>query len=216
MTSMIRPIIPRLPNFYEITASNQIAFIVTSTLMLISVVLVALLVGRFAAGKYDGNKKKTALCFIGITALMTILLLCFFGCAATTVKGVILCLVLVFSSYEDIKKRECDDYLHLMVVIAAFIGTELSSIPNMVISAMFAGGLMLLTMLITKSNIGGADIKMAAACSFLLGLNRGVIGLLVGMILAVVFNIFKKDKKKGFPMIPYLAVGYMAAYFIQV
>ena len=205
MTAMIRPIIPHLPYFYEIDASNRIAFIVSSVVILISVVLVALLVGRYAAGKFDGNKKKTALCFIGITALMTILLLCFFGCAATTVKGVILCLVLVFSSYEDIKKRECDDYLHLMVVIAAFIGTELSSIPNMV-----------LTMLITKSNIGGADIKMAAACSFLLGLNRGVIGLLVGMILAVVFNIFKKDKKKGFPMIPYLAVGYLAAYFIQV
>ena len=32
--------------------------------------------------------------------------------------------------------------------------------------------------------------------AFLLGLNRGVIGLLVGMILAVVFNVFKKDKKK--------------------
>ena len=209
MTAMICPIIPHLPYFYEIDASNRIAFIVSSVVMLISVVLVALLVGRYAAGKFDGNKKKTALCFIGITALMTILLLCFFGCAAITVKGVILCLVLVFSSYEDIKKRECDDYLHLMVVIAAFIGTELSSIPNMFISAMFAGGLMLLTMLITKSNIGGADIKMAAACSFLLGLNRGVIGLLVGMILAVVFNVFKKDKKKGFPMIPYLAVGYI-------
>lgn len=135
MTSMIRPIIPRLPNFYEITASNRIAFIVTSTLMLISVVLVALLVGRFAAGKYDGNKKKTALCFIGISAFVTILLLCFFGCAATTVKGIILSLILVFSSYEDIKKRECEDYLHLMVVIAAFIGTELSSLPNMIMSA---------------------------------------------------------------------------------
>ena len=75
---------------------------------------------------------------------------------------------------------------------------------------------MLLTMLISKSNVGGADIKMAAACSFLLGLSRGVIGLLAGMILAVVVNVFKKDKKKGFPMIPYLAAGYMAAYFIQV
>ena len=103
-----------------------------------------------------------------------------------------------------------------MIVIAAFIGTDLSSIPNMFFSALFAGGIMLITMLITKSNIGGADIKMAAACCFLLGLSRGIIGLLAGMILAVVFNIFKKDKKKGFPMIPYLAVGFMTAYFAQV
>ncbi|MBQ6183300.1 MAG: prepilin peptidase [Clostridia bacterium] len=210
---MIRPILPR---FYEIDLTNKVGFIVSTVLMTLSVVLIALLVGRFAAGKFDGNKKKTALCFIGVTALTTLALICFFGCAATTVKGIVLSLILVFSSYEDIKKRECDDYLHLMIVIAAFIGTDLSSIPNMLLSGLFAGGLMLLTMLITKSNIGGADIKIAAACSFLLGLSRGVIGLLAGMILAVVVNVFKKDKKKGFPMIPYLAAGYMAAYFIQV
>ena len=69
MTAMIRPIIPHLPYFYEIDASNRIAFIVSSVVMLISVVLVDLLVGRYAAGKFDGNKKKTAICFIGITAL---------------------------------------------------------------------------------------------------------------------------------------------------
>lgn len=210
---MIRPILPR---FYEIDLTNKVGFIVSTVLMTLSVVLIALLVGRFAAGKFDGNRKKTTLCFIGVTALTTLALICFFGCAATTVKGIVLSLILVFSSYEDIKKRECDDYLHLMIVIAAFIGTDLSSIPNMLLSGLFAGGLMLLTMLITKSNVGGADIKMAAACSFLLGLSRGVIGLLAGMILAVVVNVFKKDKKKGFPMIPYLAAGYMAAYFIQV
>lgn len=210
---MIRPILPR---FYEIDLTNKVGFIVSTVLMTLSVVLIALLVGRFAAGKFDGNKKKTALCFIGVTAITTLAFICFFGCAAITVKGIVLSLILVFSSYEDIKKRECDDYLHLMIVIAAFIGTDLSSIPNMLLSGLFAGGLMLLTMLITKSNIGGADIKMAAACSFLLGLSRGVIGLLAGMILAVVVNVFKKGKKKGFPMIPYLAVGYMAAYFIQV
>lgn len=210
---MIRPILPR---FYEIDLTNKVGFIVSTVLTVLSVVLIALLVGRFAAGKFDGNKKKTALVFIGITAFTTLALICFFGCAATTVKGIILSLILVFSSYEDIKKRECDDYLHLMIVIAAFIGTEFSSLPNMLLSGLFAGGLMLLTMLITKSNVGGADIKMATACSFLLGLSRGVIGLLTGMILAVVVNVFKKDKKKGFPMIPYLAAGYMAAYLIQV
>ena len=103
-----------------------------------------------------------------------------------------------------------------MIVIAALIGTELSSIPYMLLSGVFIGGLMLLPVLLTKSDIGGADIKMAAACSFLMGLNRGIIGLLVGTVLAVGFNIFKKDKSKGFPMIPYLAVGYMAAFFIKI
>ncbi len=212
MTMMIRPVLPHL---YKFDVTN-IGVIISAALMLVTTVLVALLISRYAADRFGGNKKKTALFFTGISFCVTLALICFFGCAAITVKGLLLSLILVFSSYEDIKTRECDDTLHLMIVIAAFIGTELSSIPNMVISALFAGSLMLLTMLITKSSIGGADIKMAAACSFLLGLTRGIIGLLLGMIVAVVFNVFKKDKKKGFPMIPYLAVGYMTAYFIQV
>lgn len=212
MTMMIRPFIPHL---YKFDVTN-IGVIISAALMLVSTVIVALLASRYAADRFDGNKKKAALFFTGISFCVALALVCFFGCAAITVKGLILSLVLVFSSYEDIKKRECDDYLHLMIVIAAFIGTDLSSIPNMLLSGLFAGGLMLLTMLITKSNVGGADIKMAAACCFLLGLSRGIFGLLLGTVLAVVFNIFKKDKKKGFPMIPYLAVGTMAAYFIQV
>ena len=211
MTMMIRPFIPHLYNF-DVT---NIGVIISAVLMLVSTVIVSLLASRYAADRFGGNKKKAALFFTGISFCVALALVCFFGCAAITVKGLILSLILVFSSYEDIKKRECDDYLHLMIVIAAFIRTELSSIPNMLLSGLFAGGLMLLTMLITKSNVGGADIKMAAACSFLLGLSRGVIGLLAGMILAVVVNVFKKDKKKGFPMIPYLAVGTMAAYFVQ-
>lgn len=212
MTMMIRPVFPQIYNFDAI----NIGFIISAAMMLTAAVIAALLSARYAADAFKGNRKKTALCFVGIAAYVTLALICFFGCAAITVKGSLFALILTFSSYEDIKKRECDDYLHLMIVIAAFIGTELSSVPNMLVSAMFAGGLMLATMLMTKSSIGGADIKMAAACSFLLGLSRGVFGLLIGMILAVAFNIFKKDKTKGFPMIPYLAVGYMAAYFIQV
>ena len=212
MTMMIRPVLPHLYTFDV----NNIGVIISAGLMLISTLLVAFFVARYAAGRFQGNKRKTTLFFMGISFLSALAIICFFGPAAVAVKGLILSLVLVFGSYEDIKTRECDDALHLMIVIAAFIGTDLSSIPNMFVSAMFAGGLMLLTMIISKSNIGGADIKMAAACSFLLGLSRGIIGLLAGTILAVLFNIFKKDKKKGFPMIPYLAVGYMAAYFIQV
>ena len=212
MSMMILPIRPQICNLSVI----NIEFIISAALMLTAAVIAALLSARYATGVFKGNKKKTMLCFVGIAVCVTLALVCFFGCAAITVKGIIFALILVFSSYEDIKKRECDDYLHLMIVIAAFIGTELSAVPKMFFSAMFAGGLMLATMLMTKSSIGGADIKMAAACSFLLGISRGIVGLLIGMVLAVAFNIFKKDKKKGFPMIPYLAVGYMAAYFIQV
>lgn len=211
MNLMIRPMIPN----FSVLSSEGLAAYIGLTILLTVTAFFAVLLSYYAADRFKGYKKKTAFCFEALALLGAVMMFCFFGLAATTVRGIIFFLILILSSYEDVKTRECDDYLHLMTVIAAFIGTELTMIPGMFVSAMFVGGVMLLAVLITKSSIGGADIKMAAACSFILGFERGVIGLVFGTLLAVVVNLLKsKDRKKGFPMIPYLAVGYATAYFL--
>lgn len=211
MNLMVRPMIPN----FSVLSGGGLAAYIGLTILLSGTVLAAVLLSHYAANRFKGDKKKTTFCFAALTLPSAIMMFCFFGFAATTVRGIIFFLILILSSYEDIKTRECDDYMHLMIVIAAFIGTELTEVPGMFVSAMFAGGIMLLTVLVTKNNIGGADIKMAAVCSFMLGFERGVIGLVIGTLLAVVVNLLKsKDRKKGFPMIPYLAVGYAAVYFI--
>ena len=214
MIQMIQPVIPQLFDSDKYGVSEWISFILCAVAILAASMTIALLVARYANGRYKGNKKKTYLCFAGITALVTITLICFFGFAAITVKGIIFTVILALSSYEDIRTRECDDYLHVMIVIAAFIGIEFSLLPEMLLSAVVTGAVMLLPPLSTRSKIGGADIKFAVACAFMLGLRQGMIGLLSGMTLAILFNEFKKDKKKGFPMIPYMAVGFMTAFFI--
>lgn len=213
MNLMIRPMIPS----FSVFSSEDLAGYIGLAILLTVTAFVSVLLSHYAADRFKGNKKKTAFCFAALALMGAFVMFCFFGFAATTVRGIIFFLILILSSYEDIKTRECDDYLHLMTVIAAFIGTELTMIPGMFVSAMFVGGVMLLVVLITKSSIGGADIKMAAACSFMLGFERGIIGLVIGTLLAVVVNLLKsKDRKKGFSMIPYLAVGYAMAFFIQV
>lgn len=211
MNLIIRPMIPN----FSVLSNESLAAYIGLAILLTGTVFVAVLLSHYAADRFKGNKKKTVFCFATLALLGAFVMFCFFGFALATVQGIIFFLILILSSYEDIKTRECDDYLHLMTVIAAFIGTELTMIPRMFVSAMFVGGVMLLAVLITKSTIGGADIKMAAACSFMLGFERGVIGLVLGTLLAVVVNLLKsKDRKKGFPMIPYLAVGYATAYFL--
>lgn len=209
---MIRPVIPHVYNFNVI----NIGFIVSAALMLTAAVIAALLAARYATNAFKGNKKKTTLCFVGIAICVTLALICFFGCAAITVKGIIFALILAFSSYEDIKKRECDDYLHLMIVIAAFIGTETAALPGMILAGIAAGTVMLVPSLLGHRSLGGADIKCAAVSVFLLGLRRGMIGLIVGLILAVAVNAVsgRKKKSEGFPLIPYLAVGFSTAYFM--
>lgn len=209
---MIRPIMP-----YDVPKLTENPFVLISGfVLLIMTVLTAVFVSRYAAEVYKGNKKKATLFFVGITAFVTLMLFCFFGCAATAVKGCIFCLLLVFSSYEDIKTRECDNFIHIMIVIAAFIGTDMAALPNMVLSALLVGCIMVVTTVITKSPLGGADIKLSAACAFMLGTIQGFVGLMLGLIAAIIVNIIKNRKKKteGFPLIPYLAVGFMAAYFM--
>lgn len=190
--------------------------LVNGIVLLALTVLTAVFISLYASNVYKGNKKKAVLFFTVIAALTALSLFYFFGCAATTVKGIIFCLLLAFSSYEDIKTRECENYVHLMIVIAAFIGTDMAALPNMVLSALLVGGIMLMTTIITKSQMGGADIKLSAVCAFLLGTVQGFAGLMLGLIAAIIVNIIKNRKKntEGFPLIPYLAVGFMTAYFM--
>ena len=212
MISMIRPITPIIPRQFPAFHNADWTVLLNMSVIFLVSIFAAFCISRYAANKHDGNKSKTAWLFIGIAALVTMALFCFFGCAATTIKGIILCLILAFCSYSDLKSRECDDYPHLMIVIAAFIGIELTALPGMFLSALAVFAIMFLAMFM-KATVNGADLKLATVCTFLLGFEKGVAGLLVGLLVAVIVNLIKKNKG-GFPLIPYLAIGYMMAYFI--
>lgn len=212
MNMIVNPVIPNIPSF---STDNWLAIINVFILIALSV-LTAFCVSAFASNKWNGDKLKTTFSFVGIMLIFIVLLICFFGCTAITVRGIIFCLILLLSSYSDIHTRECSDWLHVMIVIAAFIGCDFSNLPTMFIAAMFVGGIMLMTVLLTKCDIGGADVKCAVACSFLLGFEKSIIALVAGLLLAVLSNAFKSktERQKGFPLIPYLTVGYLAVYFM--
>ncbi len=192
--------------------------ILTAVFLLLAVAVAAMLVGLFAARKFKANKWKTALTFVGIAVMVTAILLCFFGLAVGALRGALLCLVLVYCSFSDLKSREVDDYLHLMVLLTAFIGVEIAQIPTMLLSAILLTiPTMMVCILCKGRTIGGADIKLTAACGFLLGLWKGSFGLTLGLLLGIIVNFLiqlKKDKVESFPLVPYLAAGFMAAYFI--
>lgn len=203
------------PIFPEITGitHNSIGIAIAGFIFLAVVILVSTCIGKYAAKRWNGNKGKTIAGFILISSLIAIALFCFFGLSVKVIQGIIFSHILLISSYSDIKTRECDDYLSVMILITAFIGIELTAIPSMFIAAMFTAGIFLLVVLAVTDGIGGADIKLAAASVFLLGFKRGIIGLIAGLLLAIIVNSIK-SKKSGFPMVPYLTAAFIPAFFI--
>jgi pilus assembly protein CpaB len=132
---MIQPILPRMPVNPQLFHSEMMVHILTFTLFLAVVGMTAFLISLYASKRFQSEKKKTALIFIGISLAASALLLCFFGCAVSAVQGTLFCLILLFTSFSDIKIRESDDYLAVMIALTAFIGIKVSEIPGMILSA---------------------------------------------------------------------------------
>jgi leader peptidase (prepilin peptidase)/N-methyltransferase len=105
-----------------------------------------------------------------------------------------------------------------MTALTAFIGIKVSEIPGMLLSALLITlPILLISIICNVKSIGGADVKLSAACAFLLGITKGFFGLITGLTLGIIVNLIiqtRKNKAEGFPLIPYLAAGFMAAYFI--
>lgn len=218
MNMIIRPIYPTLP-IRPPQISVEMAMLIFNALAFLMLAgAAAFFIGVYTAKRWKADKTKTAVAFVLISVAVTILLLCFFGFAVSTVKGIILCLILLFSSYSDIKTREADDYLHVMILLTALIGREPTDIPGMLLSAMLITLPLIMPVILCKGKVvGGADVKLSIACTFLLGISRGIIGLMAGLTIGVLANLIiqtRKNKAEGFPLIPYLAAGFMAAYFI--
>ena len=203
---------PIMPKVIDVTVETLLKIFGVSVI-LGAVVLATVLIAKYALKRWGGEKVKTIAGFIGIGLGVTVALLCFFGCTIMAVRGILFSLILLLASFSDIKSRECDDWLHVMIVIVAFVGFEVSAIPSMLLSSFVISLLMILSIFIGKGRIGGADIKFCIASSLVLGLKGSVIGLTLGLVLAILMNI-KRNKKEGFPLVPYLATGFMVAYFI--
>lgn len=149
-----------------------------------------------------------------------LILLLIFGITIATVKGMILALILLYASLSDLKTRKVSDFVSLMILILAFVSFEAANLPSMLLGALvvfipqFA-----LAVLRPSRACGGADLKISTALAFLLGAEKGLFALIVGMLLAViVMAIYNKVKAKGqndsFPLVPFLSVGAMLAYII--
>lgn len=136
------------------------------------------------------------------------------------IKTIILLTLLLYASVMDIKTREVPNPVSGMLLILGLVDKDIDQLPSMIIGALLVFLPQFVSALINPSKaLGGADIKITSSAAFLLGAQRGLFALIVGLTLAViVMPIIRKirnlPKDQPFPLIPFLSIGIVAGYFI--
>lgn len=203
--------LPSVQNFGAWSPAERAAalFIITAS------AAAAVIAGLYSAGMFRADRRKAVIFFTAAAVPAVLLLICFFGPSAAAVRGAVFVLTAAFCSFSDIKTRECPDFPYLLIAVAAFIGFEPGRLPSMLFAAAAVFTLQLLGARITGARVNGADLKFSTVCAFMLGTVRGLSGFISGMILSIAVNLIKqKDRRKGFPLLPYLSAGFMAAFFV--
>ena len=136
------------------------------------------------------------------------------------VRGILLAGLLLYGSVHDIRTHTMPDWVWMGIAGISFLGIRLCDLPSMLLGA--AAVLLIevpLAVLLKDRAIGGADIKLSAAGAFLLGWQKGLAALILGLTLSlivvpIVCRIRHEDSRKAFPLVPFLAVGIMTAALI--
>ena len=142
------------------------------------------------------------------------------GFSMWTVKGIVLSLILLYASVQDLSEHQADEFLWVMLLILALVNYKEVGVTSMLFGAL---GVfipqMAIAMFSKKGSIGGADIKLSTAAALSLGFYGGVIGYMIGLVFAIVFQtiynkVKKQSNKEAFPLLPFLSTGLMIGYFI--
>ena len=137
-------------------------------------------------------------------------------------QAVLFYCLLIVASVWDIKKRIIPDTLCVLVLMTGLVCFTPSNILGILL-----GLPLLLGELVAQhkktSGIGGGDIKLTAACGFVLGLRCGLTGLLVGLLAFCLFYLVQRICKRqphgtakniALPMSPFLSLSFIAAHII--
>ena len=222
MTSLIQPIGPIMPISPDRLSEFDAGVFLSTILSFVYIFLFYLLVyktTKVVVSKTPGFQKesKKIPIYHCISILLVSSLLIAFGRSMELLKGVILLQILLYASASDIQTHEVKDFVSVCLFITGFIGVTFSEVPGMLLSGLAIGGVLLLCAMASGNRLGGADVKLSAACAFLLGFQKSVAGLIIGLLVSVIANLIiqKRDKTKNqpFPLVPYLSIGFMLMYF---
>lgn len=120
----------------------------------------------------------------------------------------------IYASIQDIKYREVDDIVHIIIII---ISLPYISIDN-ILACLLCFVILIIPNFIIQDSIGGADIKFMASTGLLIGVQKIIMAIFLSMIIAVIITIISikilKRKDRSIPLIPYLYIGCMLVFAV--
>lgn len=155
-----------------------------------------------------------------LTGVFSLALYLRFGCSMVAVQGMIFFFILLYATCSDLTTHTMDDYLWVMVLILGLLSVSTVGLPSMLVGAvMVFVPQILIALLPPHKALGGADMKLSTALAFLLGWQKGLAALVLGLLLAVIVMLIiqhlnKKKKKQPFALIPFLSVGALLMFLI--
>ena len=139
------------------------------------------------------------------------------------VKGCLFAVLLIAAAVWDIWKRIIPDTLVFAILLVGGVGLSafLALFSALLDAVIIAIPYLLASVMVRKEeglSVGGGDVKLMAACGFVLGLWGGILqsilaltlAVAVGMITAVIKH--KKLTEIQIPLAPYICAGGILAY----
>lgn len=132
------------------------------------------------------------------------------------VKGAALIVLLILASYHDVKTRKIPDIYSIAIALIALCVPQYENLWGafcclpFFIAAISVGG------------IGGADIKIMGTAGMVIGLIPGISAMTIGLLGMIAFHfvrsllIGKMQGKQSYPLIPFLTIGIISMYLLQM
>lgn len=133
--------------------------------------------------------------------------------------SVIFILCLLYHTYTDMKSMLLYDKVTLLL---AAVGVVRAFFEHQLLEALYGAGAMLVIMLllyfVSRGGMGEGDVKLAPALGIWLGLEQGLLCLLLafvsGGIVGALLLLCRRGKlKQAIPFGPFLCAAAVAAYF---
>ena len=168
---------------------------------------------------YEKGSKFNKWC-IGISECIVFMMYMKFDYSLSLIKGIAMLAIFLFTSVCDIKTRNLENYVSIMLMLVGLIGVSIPTMFFNSITMLIAFAFMLACAIISKNQIGGADVKFIPVCFFVLGAARGITGLIMGLAFAVIGTLIRNKVKKisdptekqTLPLLPYMSAAFMTTY----